>query len=202
MKHILFIAILALSLASCKKPSACIESSATSATLGQQVTFTDCSEDADKIIVQFANGERLENPGKTFVHAFDRPGMQTVTLKAFSKNEKKSDEVMVTVDIPYPQKSQVTGTWTYYKAMEYGQVFFGGTQLLNTYSYNDTYDFTSLDALLINGSYADNYNFSSTLAQLSYYSNTYNIILLNSTDMVLRDITNGPNDYTDHYFRR
>lgn len=91
-----------LQLAACKKyPEACIVSDKNEITLGETVTFTDCSKDAEKKMWDFGDGTTTEGDGKS--HTYQNAGTYLVTLKVFSKKDKFSNNTskLITVN-PLP----------------------------------------------------------------------------------------------------
>lgn len=202
MKNYLLLSAALLSLASCvRKPEACLQSSTTSAKLGQPVTFTNCSDKAETYDLDYGDGSPLVTEfSQDLSHGFQKAGNITVKLTAWSKKNKKSDEATVAMNIAKPEKSEVTGTWNYYKSeTSFDTWFFGsGTE---SQLHNNTYDFRSTDSLYKDNYYYDKYIFSSDEALISYGSYTYSIVKLYNNEMVLREGSSSFG-YTYHYFKR
>lgn len=83
-KTIPFIAILSIALIfqSCmKKPTACFTASSTNVTVGVDVNFTNCSENAESYSWDFGDGVTSsdENP----IHSYSNAGTYTVTMQSY-----------------------------------------------------------------------------------------------------------------------
>ncbi len=93
MKNKLFTLVLLTTLSifySCQKePTASFTVSSTSVNIGETVTFTNTSKDANSCLWDFGDGETsiTESPS----HIYDSTGTFTVTLTAFSKDVNKKD---------------------------------------------------------------------------------------------------------------
>jgi hypothetical protein len=80
-------ALFLLHLTACKKyPEACIVSDKNDITLGETITFSDCSKNAEKKMWDFGDGTTAEGDGKS--HTYQNAGTYLVTLKVFSKKDK------------------------------------------------------------------------------------------------------------------
>jgi PKD repeat protein len=100
MKKAIFLSAtsMVIALSSCQKePMACFESSASTATVGQTVNFTNCTMDGHHYMWNFGDGGMAETENAS--HAYSSPGTYKVTLEAMSKNGKKSDEVSKTITV-------------------------------------------------------------------------------------------------------
>lgn len=97
MKKILFLAGAAALVSSCKKdPSACFDySPATELKTGDTVTFTNCSDNADSYLWEFADGTTSTEANPT--HVFTATGSFSVTLKA--TNDKSSERISKVLDL-------------------------------------------------------------------------------------------------------
>ena len=87
-------------LSSCnKKPLACISMSKSVYTIGEVVSLSSCTIDADRIIWSFGDGS-AQVEGESASHAFTQAGTYLVELKALSKKDKKWDRssVLITVN--------------------------------------------------------------------------------------------------------
>ncbi|MGD1844814.1 MAG: PKD domain-containing protein [Salibacteraceae bacterium] len=89
-------AALALWLSSCQKtPEACFEPTFSSSIVGKTIGFRNCTQDGVSYRWDFGDGGTSEQP--TPIHDYARKGTYTVTLRAFSENGNKSDEVSQTI---------------------------------------------------------------------------------------------------------
>ncbi len=90
--------IVIFGMTSCQKePSASFTTDRVKVGTTDTVNFTNTSKDGDNYEWNFGDGttSKLENP----THTFSTEGTYTVTLKAFSKNGKKSSEVVTTIKV-------------------------------------------------------------------------------------------------------
>ena len=76
---------------------------------GEEVTFTNSTVDGVSYSWDFGDGETsdVENP----THTYESFGDYTATLTAYSKKEKKTDEVTVTIDVDKNTTEMLVGTW-------------------------------------------------------------------------------------------
>ena len=206
MKKIIFGVCAAVLLTSCiRKPEACLSADKTNVKLGEPVTFTDCSDKAETIGLDFGDGTNYKNT-KSFTHSYRKPGTFTATLTAWSKKLKKSDVATVAVTVQAPEKSELIGKWNYYKQEEYVTFFFSEpTTPTATYLYDSDYDFLSNDSLIVTDK-ANNYIYEytyifSTDGLLSYNGTTYEIAKLYNNEMVLRS-ADFAGDFTLYYFKK
>ena len=84
-KSILFIAILGMASLSqsCKKtPTACFTASSTSVSVGDNVTFTNCSENAKSYSWDFGDGVTSTDENPT--HSYSNAGTYTVTMDCYN----------------------------------------------------------------------------------------------------------------------
>jgi hypothetical protein len=89
---------LTLFAASCsKQPTACINASKTTVDIGEDITFTSCSENAESVSWDFGDGRTAE--GTTVTQSYDKPGTYIVQVKALSKDKKKIDRFSVVVTV-------------------------------------------------------------------------------------------------------
>jgi hypothetical protein len=100
-KVILILSILGLIafLSSCtKQPEACINVSKQNAGIGESISFSSCSENADKVIWSFGDGS-ADVEGNDVTKSYSSPGNYLVELRTFSKREKKWDRASVLVKV-------------------------------------------------------------------------------------------------------
>ena len=97
MKTILFLAGAAALVSSCKKdPSACFDFfPATELKTGDTVTFTNCSDNADSYLWEFADGTTSTEANPT--HVFTATGSFSVTLTV--TNDKSSEKISKVLDL-------------------------------------------------------------------------------------------------------
>jgi PKD repeat protein len=87
-----------LSIVGCQKqPSASFTASKTNVVTGEAITFTNTSKDASSYKWNFGDGTSSDVASPT--HAYENPGTYTVTLTAYSKNGKKSDNATATITV-------------------------------------------------------------------------------------------------------
>ncbi len=95
---VLMITGIALTLTSCQKqPTASIQTSSTTVTEGQSVTFKSISTNAKTVKWTFPDGQT--STANEISYTFNNAGSKTVKLEAFSKNGKKSDEATIIITV-------------------------------------------------------------------------------------------------------
>lgn len=95
---LLFVMSVSLFLASCtKQPIACFSADKTNVEIGETIAFTSCAKDAEKVEWSFGDGETATTSEAT--HAYTAPGTYLVTLKVFSKKDKKVDNFSVVITV-------------------------------------------------------------------------------------------------------
>ena len=95
-------------LPACKKePVACATADKTLVAVGEEITFTNCSVDADEYKWNFGDG--LTSGVGTIAHAYDVVGIYAVTLSAYSEDKELVDEVFfeITVGEKYMAKIKI-----------------------------------------------------------------------------------------------
>lgn len=94
---VLFITFLATTVGCQKEPTASFSASKTNVEVGESVKFTNTSEDGESFEWEFGDGSSSssENPSYSYSNA----GTYTVSLTAFSKNGKKSDNATTTITV-------------------------------------------------------------------------------------------------------
>ena len=94
---VLLLAFPVLFLSSCKqKPAACI-SSEIQAQINDPITFTSCSDNADRLEWNMGDGTTFTYP--KVIYSYPTPGTYTVTLTVFNDNDKNSNEVTKEITI-------------------------------------------------------------------------------------------------------
>ncbi len=95
---LIILSLAVITLTSCQKePSASFTASKTNADVGETIHFSNSSLDADSYEWNFGDGNYNKEVSPS--HIFNTAGNFTVTLTAFSKNEKKSDEKVIDITI-------------------------------------------------------------------------------------------------------
>lgn len=99
-----------ISFHSCKKdPKACASADNTSVQTGESITFTNCSENSERITWDFGDGNTDE--GNSVSHSYTKAGNYLVKMVAYSRKDKDWDktELLVTVtNPPAPLKRYLT----------------------------------------------------------------------------------------------
>jgi PKD repeat protein len=99
------IILVVFSLTGCQKePAASFTASKTLATVNENITFTNTTGDGDHYEWDFGDGSKSEETSPS--HSFTKVGDYVVTLKAFSKNGKKTSSVSETITIGLPPVCQ------------------------------------------------------------------------------------------------
>lgn len=108
-KVFMLIAALCVLFIGCKKsPTACFTPTATTIMEGESITFDNCSTDGITYLWTVSDGQEFTTEDLTI--EFPNSGTYTVTLEAFSKNEKKSDEKSITIVVEAPPAPPVSVT--------------------------------------------------------------------------------------------
>ena len=96
-----------------KKPTANLVADPTKVKLGQEVTFTDNSTNANRLLWNFGDGiER--NDSRTQKYAYSKPGTYTAVLTVWNKKEKKEASTTKPIVVEPPTKDDILGVWFYY----------------------------------------------------------------------------------------
>jgi len=144
----LMVAVVLIS--SCKKPVACFEISSESIddgnnpSIDEQITFDNCSEDAESYSWDFGDGESSTSISPR--HEYDEDGRYTITLTATAGNA--TDEVSQTIDVV----PNLTGDWEgtmYLESDPFGilmELEQEGTELSGTWSFDDGSGLANLDS--------------------------------------------------------
>lgn len=108
MKIKYFLPLVAVALTSCiKEPTACFETSTSTVEIFQPVKLNNCSENAESYewsieetsVSLFSFGSVKETSAESPSQVWNYPGTYDVSLTAYSKKEKKKDEVSETVTV-------------------------------------------------------------------------------------------------------
>jgi len=111
MKTFLMLIAVVMVISSCQKtPEACISSSASTANVNESITFTNCSIESDHYEWTFGDGSSSSEESPS--HIYTTSGTYTVTLTAFSKNGKKTNEATTSVTINGAKTITVSGEIT------------------------------------------------------------------------------------------
>lgn len=131
MKKLSFFAAVTVGLmfTSCiKEPTSCLTSSSATATVDEEITFANCSEDAESYEWNFGDSSDVVVT-ETAAHSFASEGDFTVELTAFSKKEKKSTVATTKVTVSKSKTQMFSGTH------KDGDVLVWNTIETSTYSY-------------------------------------------------------------------
>ena len=174
-------------LASCTKtPDACFNQDKTTASIGEEIKFTDCSKNGSSdYTMNMGNGTTLTDGDQSFpvLYGFPRPGTFTVTYKVFSENGKKSDEVTLSVTITPPVTADFLGTWDLYK-IEEQDPFFG---IIDSWDPDQTYTFTT-DTVSISNSWGatpNTWSLNADDAEISIGTAIFTVHKIHGDEMVL-----------------
>jgi PKD repeat protein len=94
-----------LLMTSCKKPAANFTSDKTTVKVGEVVTFTDASADAEKAIFVWNFGDGATSTLKNPTHVYQKEGTYTVTETASRKKGKKPTDFVATITVVGPNPS-------------------------------------------------------------------------------------------------
>jgi len=99
-----------------KEPSACLNVSTTTVSVGQYVSFSDCSIDAHSYLWEFGDGSTStdQNP----IHKYSSKGTYVAKLTASSKNGNKSDEISTAITVTNEiSTNELVDLWNYDKVI-------------------------------------------------------------------------------------
>ncbi len=178
-----------------KKPDACINTSELNPQLGEEVTLTNCSEDASESDIDFGDGESSPKVPEQITHRFESAGPFRVVLTSYNKKDA-SDEAEIPFVISMPDKSAIIGSWELYKSVEK----FGYSDYPYYYSIPETWIFT--ESQVTRYSSPETYTYSSS-GLLVIGSVGYQLIHRYDNEMTLRVGENSFfNDSENYYFRK
>lgn len=103
--------------------SACINANYSSAEVGQEITFTNCSENADYCEITYGDGDSEyysdENPNY-FYHTYSTPGNYNITLTVYNNDNNNYDTDYVSVYIT-EQSGDCLSPTNYFMGFEDGE---------------------------------------------------------------------------------
>lgn len=111
-----------------KEPVSCLTAGSTAAIVDEEISFANCSEDAETYEWNFGDSSDVVTTA-TANHAFESEGTFTVTLTAYSKKEKKSTQATTLVTVSKTKEQMFAGT-----KKDGDQLVWENTQTL-TYAY-------------------------------------------------------------------
>jgi hypothetical protein len=86
-----------------KQPEACVTASKKTVAIGESITFTSCSENAERSVWNFGDGS-AEVEGNSASKSFSAAGNYLVELRTFSKRDKKWDRSSVLITVQGAKK--------------------------------------------------------------------------------------------------
>ena len=181
----LFIALLFVSACGNKKPTASFTADPLKVKLGQPVTFTDNSSNANRYLWNFGDGiER--NDQREQKYAYSVPGSYTAVLTVWNKKEKKEASSTVSITVEPPTKDDILGVWYYYFVQDVKQweTFTDKSTAINEARTSQVYAFDRMDFFAGD---ADTFNLNIN----NYGTNIlYWLWDLNAGDLILKDTLN------------
>jgi PKD repeat protein len=129
-----------------KNPSADFTISPTKVKLGQEVTFTDNSSNANRYLWNF--GDSIErNDSREQKYAYSKPGNYTAVLTVWNKKEKDEASTTKSITVEAPTKDDIMGVWYYYFVQDVKQweTFTDKSTAINEARTNQVYAFDRLD---------------------------------------------------------
>ena len=129
-----------------KKPSVDFTAVPSKVKLGQEVTFTDNSTNANRLLWNFGDGiER--NDSREQKYAYSKPGTYTSVLTVWNKREKKEASTTKPIVVEPPTKDEILGVWYYYFVQDVKQweTFTDKSTPINEARTNQVYYFDRID---------------------------------------------------------
>lgn len=166
-----------------KTPEACVEVDNANPSLGQVITFTDCSENMVDFNLDFGDGKDVDLSDNEMTHYYESPGTFNVVLTAYSKDDKKSNEASVTVTVKEPTDAEIEGTWHQYK--EEVRNTFLDPIAEDTYSADDYYGFAMGGVATIN-TIVTTYNLVPSTGEITIDGTLFSIVKFYQNEMVLK----------------
>jgi PKD repeat protein len=168
---------IAITFSSCQKePEACFTPSSSSVETGTSVAFLNCTDNGDSYLWNFGDNSssNLETPS----HAYNSPGTYLVSLTAYSKNEKKKNNITKTIIVtsPTPQSSVslINNEYAYGSLLNVSDTLWYSFNVTNGNSYtvqwDDTYDGSGLYTADV---IVDVFKANLTTSYISYGDNGY-----------------------------
>ena len=168
-----------------KKPGVDYTITPTKVKLGQEVTFTDNSTNANRYLWNFGDGiER--NDSREQKYAYSVPGNYTTVLTVWNKKEKDEASLTKPVTVEAPTKDDLMGVWYYYFIQDVKQweTFTDKSTAINEARTNQIYAFDRSDF------YAGDID-TFSLAINNYGTNVlYWLWELTGGDLILKDTLN------------
>ncbi len=202
-----FIAAIAVLTSACgnKKPSVDFSAEPAKVKLGQEVTFTDNSTNANRLKWDFGDGiER--NDSRKQKYAYSKPGTFTAVLTAWNKKEKDEASNTKSIVVEAPTKDDLMGVWYYYFVQDVKQweTYTDKSTAINEARTNQVYVFDRKD---YNAADADTFsldinNYGTNVLNwlweltggdltlkdtLNHTEYKYNIVKMYKDEMILRD---------------
>jgi len=188
-----------------KKPTADFTQVPIKVKLGQEVTFTDNSSNANRYLWNFGDSIK-RNDNRVQKYANSKPGSYTAVLTVWNKKEKAEASTTKTIVVEGPTKDDIMGVWYYYFVQDVKQweTFTDKSTAINEARTNQVYAFDRSDyfagdadtfSLNINN-YGTNILYwlwelsggdlilNDTLNKKTY---KYNIVKMYKDEMILRD---------------
>ena len=133
--HSIAIISIAISFSSCQKePEACFTPSNSSVEAGTSIAFVNCTDNGDSYLWNF--GDNSTSTSETPTHIYNSPGIYLVSLTAYSKNEKKKNNITKTITVTSPTPQPPISNPLSYNSIITGSLFFATDTLW--YSFNVT----------------------------------------------------------------
>lgn len=125
-----------------KKPTADFTAEPVKVKLGQVVTFTDNSSNANRYLWNFGDGIQ-RNDLREQKYAYSTPGTYTAALTVWNKKEKDEATTTRAVTVEPPTKDDIMGVWYYYFVQDVKQweTFTDKSTAINEARTNQVYAF-------------------------------------------------------------
>ena len=129
-----------------KKPTADFTAEPAKVKLGQVVTFTDNSSNANRYLWNFGDGIQ-RNDLREQKYAYSTPGTYTAALTVWNKKEKDEATTTRAVTVEPPTKDDIMGVWYYYFVQDVKQweTFTDKSTAINEARTNQVYAFDRND---------------------------------------------------------
>ncbi|MCC6251088.1 MAG: PKD domain-containing protein [Bacteroidia bacterium] len=181
----LVLAILFLSACGNKKPVVDFTAVPSTVKLGEEITFTDNSTNANRYLWNFGDGI-TRNDNRKQKYAYSVPGNYTAVLTVWNKREKDEASNTKTITVEAPTKDDIMGVWYYYFIQDVKQweSFTDKSTAINEARTNQVYVFDRRD---FNAADADTFSLDIN----NYGSNILNWLWeLSGGDLILKDTLN------------
>jgi PKD repeat protein len=129
-----------------KKPTADFTVDPAKVKLGQEVTFTDNSSNANRYLWNFGDSI-TRNDSREQKYAYSRPGNYTAVLTVWNKKEKDEASNTKSIVVEAPTKDDIMGVWYYYFVQDVKQweTFTDKSTAINEARTNQVYAFDRSD---------------------------------------------------------